>query len=105
MDLVRATFPAGTLSGAPKVRAMEIIEELETSRRGAYGGAIGFFCPNGDTELAITIRSITLKDGMAHVQAGAGLVYDSDPTEEYLETLNKAGAPLAALRLAEKGLE
>jgi anthranilate synthase component 1 len=105
MDLVRATFPAGTLSGAPKVRAMEIIEELETSRRGAYGGAIGFFCPNGDTELAITIRSITLKDGMAHVQAGAGLVYDSDPTEEYLETLNKAGAPLAALRLAEQGLE
>jgi anthranilate synthase component 1 len=105
MDLVRATFPAGTLSGAPKVRAMEIIEELETSRRGAYGGAIGFFCPNGDTELAITIRSITIKDGMAHVQAGAGLVYDSDPTEEYLETLNKAGAPLAALRLAEKGLE
>lgn len=104
MDLVRATFPAGTLSGAPKVRAMEIIEELETSRRGAYGGAIGFFCPNGDTELAITIRSITLKDGMAHVQAGAGLVYDSDPTEEYHETLNKAGAPLAALRLAEQGL-
>ncbi len=103
-DLVRATFPAGTLSGAPKVRAMQIIEELETSRRGAYGGAVGTLTPLGDVDLAIAIRTIVLKDGMAHVQAGAGVVFDSNPTSEWQETWNKANAALRALDLAQLGL-
>lgn len=103
-DLVRATFPAGTLSGAPKVRAMQIIDDLENSRRGLYGGAVGYVAPNGDMDLAIAIRSVFLKDGKAHVQAGAGIVYDSDPAAEYQETLDKASACLRAIDAAESGL-
>jgi len=104
-DLIRATFPAGTVSGAPKVRAMQIIDELEPTRRGFYAGAIGYFSANKDIDLAITLRTIFLKDGKAYVQAGAGIVFDSVPTSEYNETRNKAGACLAALELAQKGID
>lgn len=103
-DVIRASFPAGTLSGAPKVRAMQIIDELEVSRRGIYGGAVGTIGPAGDLDLAIAIRTIVLKDGVAHVQAGAGIVGDSDPTKEWEETVNKASAALRALDLAQQGL-
>lgn len=103
-DLLRAVFPAGTLSGAPKVRAMQIIEELETTRRGTYGGAVGYFSFDGSMDMCITIRSVLLKDGYAHIQAGAGIVADSDPTREYIETLNKAQATMAAIAFAERGL-
>jgi anthranilate synthase component 1 len=102
-DLVRATFPAGTVSGAPKVRAMEIIDEKEPTRRGVYAGAVGYFSTTGDMDTAITLRSILLKDGKAHVQAGCGVVFDSDPTAEYVETKNKARAPLKAIELAQAG--
>ncbi|MBI4493339.1 MAG: chorismate-binding protein, partial [Chloroflexi bacterium] len=94
-------FPAGTVSGAPKIRAMELIAEFEPERRGPYAGAVGFFGLDGDVEAAITIRTIILKDGVAHVQAGAGIVADSDPAAEYQETLNKAEALLSAVRRAE----
>lgn len=103
-DLIRATFPAGTLTGAPKVRAMEIIEELEPTRRGPYGGAVGFVSAYGEADLAVNIRSIYLQNGIAHVQAGAGVVYDSVPEKEYQESLNKAAAALKAIDLAEDGL-
>ncbi len=103
-DLLRATFPAGTLSGAPKVRAMEIIDELEGLRRGPYGGAVGYFGFNGNMDTCITIRTIVLKDGVAYLQAGAGIVADSDPTKEYHETLHKAGALSTAIKMAEQGL-
>ncbi len=103
VGLVRAAFPAGTLSGAPKVRAMQIIEEVEPIQRGLYGGAVGYLTPSGDADLAIAIRSIVLKDGVAHVQAGAGIVFDSDPEREYQETLDKASAALRAIRMAESG--
>ena len=99
-DAVRATFPAGTLSGAPKVRAMQAIAELEGERRGPYGGAIGFFSPS-DVEAAITIRSVVLRDGTAFVHAGAGIVADSDPTRESAEVAAKARAVLAALAEAD----
>jgi anthranilate synthase component I len=102
-DLVRATFPAGTLSGAPKVRAMEIIDEVEPTRRGLYGGAVGYFSATGDVDLAIAIRTVVIKDGRAHVQAGAGVVADSIPAKEYEECWNKARAPLEALRRAHEG--
>jgi len=105
VDLLRATFPAGTLSGAQKVRAMEIIEELENTKRGLYGGAVGTFSANGDMSLAIAIRTILMKDGMAHVQAGAGLVYDSDPIKEFEECGHKARAALMALAMAQRGLD
>jgi anthranilate synthase component I len=95
-DAVRAAFPAGTVSGAPKVRAMQAIAALEGERRGPYGGAIGFFSP-ADVEAAITIRSLLLRDGIAHVQAGAGIVADSVPERESAEVAAKAGAVLAAL--------
>jgi anthranilate synthase component 1 len=101
VELIRACFPAGTLSGAPKVRAMEIIEENEPTRRGLYGGAVGFLSANGDVDLAIAIRTMLVKDGIAHIQAGAGVVYDSVPAREYEECLNKAGAVLRAVRMAE----
>jgi anthranilate synthase component 1 len=101
VDALRSCFPAGTLSGAPKIRAMEIISEIEQDQRGPYGGAIGFFNRDGDLESAITIRTLVLKDGTAHVQVGAGIVADSDPAREYQETLNKAGAVLAAVGGAE----
>jgi anthranilate synthase component 1 len=101
IDALRACFPAGTLSGAPKIRAMELIAELEQDQRGPYGGAIGFFNRDGDLETAITIRTLVLKDGVAHIQVGAGIVADSDPATEYQETLNKANAVLAAVAEAE----
>jgi anthranilate synthase component 1 len=102
IDALRACFPAGTLTGAPKIRAMEIIAELERDQRGPYGGAIGFFNRDGDLETAITIRTLVLKDGVAHIQVGAGVVADSDPPTEYQETLNKANAVLAAVAEAER---
>jgi anthranilate synthase component I len=104
-DLLRACFPAGTVSGAPKVRAMQIIDEVETSRRGPYAGAVGFISATGDMDTAIAIRTILIKDGRAHVQAGAGVVYDSDPAKEYEECLNKARASLRAIEVAQSGLE
>ncbi|MER3496815.1 MAG: anthranilate synthase component I, partial [Armatimonadota bacterium] len=104
-DLVRATFPAGTVSGAPKVRAMQIIEELEPTRRGSYAGAVGWFGVRGDLDLCIALRTILLKDGRAYVQAGAGVVADSDPTSEWEECRNKARAALTAIRMANEGLD
>jgi anthranilate synthase component I len=104
-DLIRAAFPAGTLSGAPKIRAMEIIEELEPVKRGPYGGAIGYFSFNGDLDTAITLRTIVMQGGTAYVQAGGGIVADSDPAAEYQETVSKAGALLRAIEMAEQGLE
>ena len=103
-DLIRATFPAGTVSGAPKVRAMQVIDELEPTKRGLYAGAVGYISNDGDTDLCIAIRTILMKDGKAYVQAGAGIVYDSDPTKEFVETGNKARACLSAIELAQKGL-
>ncbi|HQE91931.1 MAG TPA: anthranilate synthase component I [Anaerolineae bacterium] len=103
-DLLRATFPAGTLSGAPKIRAMEIIDELEGIKRGPYGGAVGYFGFNGAMDTCITIRTIILKDGVAYLQAGAGIVADSDPTTEYRETLHKAQALSTAIQMAEEGI-
>lgn len=102
-DAIRAIFPAGTLSGAPKVRAMEIIDELENVRRGPYGGAIAYFGFSGNMDSCITIRTILVKDGRAYVQAGAGIVLDSNPTLEYEETLRKAEGVLAAIAMAEGG--
>jgi anthranilate synthase component 1 len=103
-DVFRATFPAGTVSGAPKIRAMEIIEELEPFRRGFYAGAVGYFSFLGNMDTCITIRSILIKDGKAYVQAGGGVVADSDPEKEYEETLHKARAIFKAIQLAEEGL-
>ena len=102
-DLVRATFPAGTVSGAPKVRAMQIIDEVEPSRRGIYAGAVGYFAASGDLDLAIALRTIVIKDGFAHVQAGAGIVFDSVPENEYEECCNKAQASLQAILRAHDG--
>lgn len=104
-DLVRATFPAGTLSGAPKVRAMQIIDELEPVRREVYGGAVGYFSFDGNMDLAITIRTLVIKDGYVHLQAGAGIVADSDPAAEWQETVNKSMAVVKAIEMAERGLE
>ncbi|MCU1556917.1 MAG: anthranilate synthase component [Microbacteriaceae bacterium] len=100
IDVFRATFPAGTLSGAPKPRALEIIDELEVAQRGVYGGVVGYFGFAGDLDLAIAIRTTTIADGTARVQAGAGLVADSDPATEQLEAQNKAAAPLRAVAVA-----
>jgi anthranilate synthase component I len=100
-DALVATYPAGTLTGAPKVRAMEIIEELEPTRRGIYGGIVGYFAFGGDLDTAITIRTALLRDGVAYVQAGGGVVADSDPAAEEQETRNKAAAVLAAIAAAE----
>jgi anthranilate synthase component 1 len=100
-DAFRATFPAGTLSGAPKIRAMEIIEELEPVRRGIYGGAVGYFGYGGAMDTAIAIRSVLMRDGRAFIQAGAGIVADSDPEAEHRECVNKARAVVNAVRLAE----
>lgn len=100
VDIFKATFPAGTLSGAPKPRALEIIEELEPANRGIYGGVVGYFDFAGNADLAIAIRTAVIRDGMAYVQAGAGIVLDSDPEAEFLETIAKAGAPLRAVALA-----
>jgi anthranilate synthase component 1 len=100
-DLMRATFPAGTLSGAPKIRAMQIISELEQTARGPYGGCVGYFSFNGNLDCCITIRTALLKEGKAYVQAGGGWVNDSVPEGEYQETVNKAQAMLKAVSLAE----
>ncbi len=100
-DALRACFPAGTVSGAPKIRAMEIIAELEPDRRGPYAGAVGYFDFSGNLDTAIAIRTIVLKDGIAHVQAGGGIVADSVPESEYQESLNKAQALLTAIKQAE----
>ncbi len=99
-DVLRASFPAGTLSGAPKVRAMQIIDEVEPTRRGPYGGAMGYFAFNGNMDTCITLRTIVIKDGTAYVQAGGGVVADSVPALEYDETRNKARAALRALAMA-----
>lgn len=104
IDVLRATFPAGTVAGAPKVRAMEIIAELERCSRGIYAGAVGYFSFSGNCDTCITIRTILIKDDTAYVQAGAGIVADSSPAREYQETLNKAQGCLRALELAERGL-
>ena len=103
-DVLRACLPAGTVSGAPKVRAMEIIEELEPTRRGPYAGAIGYFSFSGNMDTCITIRTLALRDGVAYLQAGAGIVADSVPAKEYEETVNKARALLRAIEVAENGL-
>jgi anthranilate synthase component 1 len=103
-DALRSGFPAGTLSGAPKIRAMEIIAELEPDRRGPYGGAVGCFGFGGYLDTCITIRTVVVKDGIAYVQAGGGIVYDSDPATEHQESLNKARAVLRAIDLAEETL-
>lgn len=105
IDVLRATFPAGTVSGAPKVRAMQIIDELEVSKRGIYAGAVGYLGFNGDLDLAIAIRTGVIKDGWLHVQAGAGIVADSIPQNEWIETQNKARALLRAAEIAEQGLD
>jgi anthranilate synthase component 1 len=105
MDVLKATLPAGTLSGAPKVRAMEIIDELEPVKRGVYGGAVGYLAWSGSMDTAIAIRTAVIKDGQLHVQAGAGVVADSDPTSEWEETLNKGRAIFNAVALAERGLD
>ncbi len=101
VDVLRATFPAGTVSGAPKVRAMELIDELEPTRRGPYAGAVGYLDLAGNLDTCITIRTVVLHDGVAHVQAGAGIVADSVPALEEQETRDKASAVLAAIRAAE----
>ncbi|MBW8328477.1 MAG: anthranilate synthase component I [Thiobacillus sp.] len=101
LDVLRASFPAGTVSGAPKVRAMEIIDELEPSKRGIYAGAVGYLGFNGDMDLAIAIRTAVVKDGMLYSQAGAGIVADSVPDSEWMETLNKARAVVRAAELAQ----
>ena len=100
-DLMRATFPAGTLSGAPKIRAMQIISELEGTTRGPYGGCVGYFSFSGNLDCCITIRTALIKDGKAFVQAGGGWVNDSTPEGEYEETVNKAKAMLKAVAMAE----
>ena len=104
-DALRACFPAGTVSGAPKVRAMEIIEELEPTRRGIYAGAVGYFSFSGDMDTCIAIRTIVMKNQVAYIQAGAGIVADSVPEREHQECLNKARALIRAVEMAEAGLE
>jgi len=104
-DVLRAAFPAGTVSGAPKIRAMEIIDELEPTLRGPYAGVVGYFDYSGNLDCCITIRTIIVADGKAYVQAGAGIVYDSVPEKEHEETENKAKALIRAVELAQKGFE
>jgi anthranilate synthase component 1 len=104
MDVLRATFPAGTVSGAPKIRAMEIINELEPVKRGVYAGAVGYLSWNGNMDTAIAIRTAVIKDQTLHIQAGAGIVYDSKPELEWMETMNKGRAIFRAVAMAEAGL-
>jgi anthranilate synthase component 1 len=101
LDALRAAFPAGTVSGAPKIRAMEIIAALEPDRRGPYAGALGYVGYGGNLDMAITLRTVVVADGIAYVQAGAGVVADSDPELEHQECLNKARALFAAIEQAE----
>ncbi len=103
-DVLRASFPAGTVSGAPKVRAMEIIDELEPTRRGLYAGAVGYFCFSGNMDLCITIRTILIRNGRVYFQVGAGIVADSVPEREYQETVDKGKALVKALEMAKIGL-
>jgi anthranilate synthase component 1 len=105
LDVLRAAFPAGTVSGAPKVRAMEIIDELEPDKRGLYAGAVGYLGFNGDMDLAIAIRTALVKGGRMHVQAGAGIVADSVPENEWQETRAKASAVLRAAEIASSGMD
>jgi anthranilate synthase component 1 len=105
IDVLKATFPAGTVSGAPKVRAMEIIDELEPSKRGIYAGAVGYLGFNGDMDVAIAIRTGVIKNNMLYVQAGAGIVADSVPESEWMETQNKARAVLRAAEIVNLGLD
>ncbi|MGZ8226375.1 MAG: anthranilate synthase component I [Methylococcaceae bacterium] len=104
-DVLAATFPAGTVSGAPKIRAMEIIDELEPVKRGVYSGAVGYIGWSGNMDTAIAIRTAVIKNGMLYIQAGAGIVYDSVPTSEWDETMNKGRAIFRAVKMAEAGLE
>ena len=103
-DLLRATFPAGTVSGAPKVRAMQIISELEGYRRGPYAGAVLYSLPDGPLDACIAIRTVVLRDGVAYLQSGGGIVADSDPDDEYREAMNKVAALGAAIDRAESGV-
>jgi anthranilate synthase component 1 len=103
--VLRATFPAGTVSGAPKVRAMEIIGELEPVRRGIYSGAVGYIGWNGNMDTAIAIRTAVIADGELHIQAGAGIVADSVPSQEWQETMNKGRAIFRAVAMAVAGLD
>jgi anthranilate synthase component I len=103
-DLLSKTFPAGTLTGAPKIRAMEIIEEIEKTRRGPYGGTVGYFSLTGDMDTCITIRTMIVKGRTAYLQAGAGIVADSDPQFEWTETCNKMEVLKRAVAMAEEGL-
>ncbi|HPQ95904.1 MAG TPA: anthranilate synthase component I [Thiolinea sp.] len=105
MDVLRATFPAGTVSGAPKIRAMEIIDELEPVKRGVYSGAVGYLAWNGNMDTAIAIRTAVIKDNTLHIQAGAGIVYDSVPEQEWMETMNKGRAVFRAASSAMAGLD
>jgi len=104
-DVLTACFPAGTLSGAPKIRAMQIIEELEPTPRGLYGGAVGYFGFDGSSDMAINIRTVVVHDGIAYLQAGAGIVADSDPAREFAETESKALGPVRALEMARRGVD
>ncbi|MDA8100191.1 MAG: anthranilate synthase component I [Nitrospiraceae bacterium] len=104
-DVIRACFPAGTVSGAPKIRAMQIIDELEPTRRGPYAGAVGYFGFSGNMDTCITIRTLVIKDKKAYIQAGGGVVADSVPALEYQETVNKARAMMRAVEMAEKGMD
>ena len=105
MDVLRAVHPAGTLSGAPKIRAMEIIDQMEPVKRGVYGGAVGYLSWNGNMDTAIAIRTAVIKDGVLNIQAGAGVVADSVPRLEWKETLNKGRALFRAVAMAESGLD
>ena len=105
IDALISGFPAGTVSGAPKIRAMEIIEELENVNRSFYGGAMGYFDSNGQMDTCISLRTGLIKDNNLYVQAGGGVVYDSDPEKEFQETINKAQAIIAAAQDSYKGLD
>ena len=105
IDVLRATFPAGTVSGAPKIRAMEIIDELEPVKRGVYSGAVGYISWTGNMDTAIAIRTAVIKEGMLNIQAGAGIVADSVPAYEWKETMNKGRAVFRAVAQAEAGLD
>jgi len=105
VDVLRAAFPAGTVSGAPKVRAMEIIDELEPTKRGIYSGAAGYISFQDDMDTAIVLRTAVLKDGVLYAQAGGGIVHDSSPDGEWQETLNKLRAVLRAAEMVQQGLD
>jgi anthranilate synthase component 1 len=105
IDVLRATFPAGTLSGAPKIRALEIIHEVEPVKRNIYGGAVGYMSYQGDMDMCIAIRTAVIQNGKLYAQAGAGIVHDSEPRKEWEETLQKARSVLRAAEMVQKGLD